>query len=775
MVQWKKTEKQNTIGEHPADQREKTKKAILQDRISRLWKPVEKKQQAQTKQEQTQKKQKKKRYKRSWVKTPTIYQMEATECGAASLAMVLGYYGCFIPLEQLRIETGVSRDGCNARNILKAARKFGMTCKGYSKSMEDLAGMRTPAIIHWNFNHFVVFEGFKGGCPYINDPAVGRRKLSTEDLDDSFTGIVLTFEPNEEFQKRKRISTFPGFVRERLKGQQTAVAALVAAGLLLVVPGLVTPVFSQIFIDNILLGGSSDWLGALLIAMAGTILFQCLFTWYRGLVLIRLQSKMALVSVHKFLYRMFRLPIAFFDQRYAGDLSQRVDNNNNVSDFMGGELAETALNLFVACFYLILMLVYSPLLTAIGAAGVGINLGISNIISKRIASLSMKAQQDSGKMVGALFSGLSITSTLKASGVENEYASRVLGHYARNAGTEQKLGKAQEILSAVPQAVSSAAGILVLMAGGTLVIQGSLTAGMLVAFQQLLNSFTEPINQLVGFISEIQTLKADMSRTADIQNYEMAPQFLQEEFEVLDEKLSGDVQLEAVSFGYSILAAPLIKDFSFRVQPGQSVALVGASGCGKSTVAKIISGMYDPWEGRILMDGIPLRKIPPEILSASIATVSQSITIFSGTIRENLTLWNRSIMEQDIVRAAKDACIHDTITRLPGAYDFKLTEEGQNLSGGQRQRLEIARALVLNPSILVMDEATSALDPVVEQEIIANIKRRGCTCIIVAHRLSTIRDCDEILVMQKGDIIQRGTHEVLAGQEGHYRLLISNE
>ncbi|MEE0110720.1 MAG: NHLP family bacteriocin export ABC transporter peptidase/permease/ATPase subunit [Oscillospiraceae bacterium] len=714
-------------------------------------------------------------FKRTWVKTPTIYQMEATECGAASLAMVLGYYGCFIPLEQMRIETGVSRDGCNARNILKAARKFGMTCKGYTKSVEALAKIRTPAIIHWNFNHFVVFEGFKGGCPYINDPAVGRRKLTLEELDDAFTGIVLSFKPGDGFQKRKRTSSLYGFIRERLRGQGVAVAALVAAGLLLVAPGLITPVFSQIFIDNILLGGSSDWLGALLIAMAATILFQCLFTWYRGIVLIKLQSKMALVSAYKFLYRLFRLPVSFFDQRYAGDLSQRVVNNNNVSDFLAGELAETALNTFVACFYLILMLIYSPALTVIGVAGVGINLLASHIISKRVSTLSVKAQQDSGKMVGAFYSGLFITSTLKASGAENEYVSRILGHYARNARTEQKLGKAQEILSATPQAISSTAGILVLMAGGTLVINGALTAGMLVAFNQLLSSFTAPINELVGFFNKIQTLKADMSRVEDIQKYEMAPQFLQETFHPMDEKLSGDVQLKDISFGYSLLAGPLIKDFSFHVRPGRSVALVGASGCGKSTVAKIISSLYDPWEGEILVDGIPLRQVPPEIISASIATVSQSITIFTGTIRDNLTLWNKSIMEQDIVNAAKDACIHDTITRLPGAYDFKLTEEGQNLSGGQRQRLEIARALVLNPSILVMDEATSALDPIVEKKIMDNIKRRGCTCIIVAHRLSTIRDCDEILVMQKGQIVQRGTHEELRDQEGLYRLLISNE
>lgn len=717
----------------------------------------------------------KKKIARTWVKTPTVYQMEATECGAASLAMVLGYYGCFIPLEQMRIETGVSRDGCNARNILRAARKFGMTCKGYTKSIEDLEKIQTPAIIHWNFNHFVVFEGYKNGHPYINDPARGRRKLTMEELDDSFTGVVLCFEKSAEFKKNKKVSTLPDFIKERLQGQGASVLGLFCTGLILVIPGLIVPVFSQIFVDDILLGGNTKWLGALIWAMLGTTLFQMLFGWIRGSVLMRLQSKMALTSARKFLYRMFRLPISFFDQRYSGDLAQRVANNNNVSDFLAGELAETVLNLFVAVFYLILMLMYSPVLTAIGVVGVGISLLISHLASRYLSNVSMKVQQDSGKMVGAFYSGIAITSTLKASGAENEYAARVLGHYARNASTEQRLGKIQEILSAIPQAVGQVSGVLVLMIGGSMVIKGSITAGMLVAFGQLLSTFTSPVNALVGFFNQIQTLKADMSRVLDIQRYDISEQFKRKEYADIREKLSGDVELQDISFGYSSLAPALIEDFCFHVEPGSSVALVGSSGCGKSTVAKIISGLYSPWQGEVLVDGIPIQQISPDIISGSIATVSQNITIFSGTIRENLTLWNKTIMEQDIVRAAKDACIHDTITKMPGAYDFRLSEDGYNLSGGQRQRLEIARALVLNPSILIMDEATSALDPIVEKEIMDNIKRRGCTCIIVAHRLSTIRDCDEIIVMKRGRIVQRGTHDELKDQEGLYNILISNE
>lgn len=715
-----------------------------------------------------------KKLPRTYVKTPTVYQMEATECGAASLAMILAYYGRIVPLEQLRIDAGVSRDGCNARNVLRAARKYGLTCKGWSKSVEDLLKLKTPCILHWNFNHFVVFEGIKGGCPYINDPAVGRRKLTMQDLDDCFTGIVLTFEKGENFKKGGKRAGIGEFMKARLKGQGSVLALMLVLGILLAVPGLVLPVFSQVFIDDILLGGSTSWTTALLTVMGGTVLLQAVLTWLKYHVLQNLQNKLALLSVHQFLSRMFRLPLSFFDQRYAGDLSQRVENNNNVSTFLAGDLADTALNIFIALFYLILMLLYSPLLTAVGVAGVLLNLGVAWFGGRYLSGETMKMQQDQGKMVGAVYSGLTVTDTLKASGAENEYAGRVLGYYAKNVSLEQRLGKVQEFLNALPDAVQQASRVLVLMAGGLLVIQGTLTPGMLTAFNSLLASFTDPVNKLISFVQKIQTTRADMNRVQDIENYPLDERFADSEQAELETRLNGKVELQDVAFGYSRLEPPLIEHFSFRLSCGQSIAFVGASGCGKSTVSKIISGLYTPWEGRVLFDGVPLAQIPRKILACSVATVSQSITLFSGTIRDNLTMWNPYVMEQDIVNAAKDACIHETITRLPGAYDYPLTEGGGNLSGGQRQRLEIARALVANPSILILDEATSALDPITEKQIMNNIKRRGCTCIIVAHRLSAIRDCDQIIVMERGKIVQRGTHEELKNQDGHYQRLIQN-
>ncbi len=712
--------------------------------------------------------------KAKYAKTPTVFQMEATECGAASLAMIFGYYGKPLPLEQMRIETGVSRDGCNAKYILRAARKYGFEAKGYSKSVEGLLKVQPPCIIHWNFNHFVVWEGIKGDYAYINDPAIGRRKLTMQDIDECFTGIVLTFQPTEEFKREKQKSSLMHFIRQRLKGQYSSILALILIGLLLVIPGIVIPIFSQVFLDDILLGGNAGWISQLLVIMLGTALFQMGLTFYRGILLERLENKMALVSAYKFLSHMFRLPMNFFDQRYAGDLSNRVENNNSVSNFLAGELAESVLNGLVAIFYLVLLIIYSPLLSMIGIASVVINIALVLFSSRIIADLTMKQQQDQGKLAGALLAGLNMTSTLKASGAENEYVSRLQGYYAKTTALEQELGKRQEILNAIPQTAAEITNVLVMLVGGLLVIDGKMTAGMLVAFNSLLASFTAPVNELVSFVYEIQTAKADMSRVEDIQKYQEDEKFAETETIPMERKLQGNVEVRDISFGYSPVKPPLVEHFSFELSCGSSIAFVGASGCGKSTVSKIVSGLYMPWEGSVLFDGVDGRKIPKEILSSSISTVSQEITLFSGTIKDNLTMWNKNILDEDIINAAKDACIHDDITSKPGAYDFMLSEGGTNFSGGQRQRLEIARALVTNPSILIMDEATSALDAITEKKIVDNIKRRGCTCIIVAHRLSAIRDCDKIIVMQNGQIVQSGTHEELSQVEGHYQRLIQN-
>lgn len=710
-----------------------------------------------------------------YVKTPTVFQMEATECGAASLSMIFSYFGKHMALEQMRIETGVSRDGCNAANIMRAAKKFGLECHGYRKELEGLKEIQPPCIIHWNFNHFVVFEGIKNGHAYLNDPAMGHRKLTIDELDDGFTGIVLTFSPTPVFIKEKRQHIFKKIITSRLNGQYDTIFKLFCLGLLLVIPGLVMPVLSQVFLDDILSGGNTTWFNSFAIIMMSVIFLNAVLSCYRNVILQKLQYKMILISAHKFLSHLFRLPINFFEQRYAGDLASRVENNNNISAFLAGDLAETVLNIFVAVFYLILLIVYNPLLTLIGLANVAVNIIVVQCGSRTISDIALKLQQDQGKTMGAVCAGINITSSLKASGTENEYVSRILGYYAKNINIEQRLSRIQKLLNIIPQIADSISTILVLMIGGLFVIKGNMTAGMLVAFGSLLNSFTEPVNALVGFVQKIQTLKADMCRVDDIQNYKADVKFNTTE-EKIDSKtkLAGNVELRDISFGYSILKEPLIENFSFTLSSGQSIAFVGSSGCGKSTVSKLISGLYQPWSGEILLDDMPIDRISKSVLCSSVSTVSQNITLFSGTIKDNLTMWNSGVLETDMIQAAKDACIHDVITSKPGAYDFRLSEDAANLSGGQRQRLEIARALTTNPTILIMDEATSALDPVIEKQILDNIKRRGCTCIVVAHRLSAIRDCDKIIVMNNGKIAQTGSHDELSKLDGLYKDFINN-
>ena len=710
-----------------------------------------------------------------YVKTPTVYQMEATECGAASLSMIFGYFGKFLPLEQMRIETGVSRDGCNAANIMRCAKKYGFECHGYRREPEALRSIELPCIIHWNFNHFVVFEGFKGDAAYLNDPAVGRRKLTLDELDEGFTGVVLTFKPTAEFKKEKKKRTTFTFIQKRLSGQYNVLFLLFYIGLLLVIPGLVLPVLSQVFMDDILVAGYKSWLPRLLLFMGGLVIMKAGLSYYQSLVLQKFRSKLTLISGHSFLIHMLHLPVSFFDQRYAGDLVERMESNTNVNQFLTGELAETVLNIFVALFYFFVLLYYSWEMTLIGLLDIAICLAAVFFSNKVIAGTTMKLQLSGGKLYGAVCAGLNITDTIKASGAEAEYTSRILGYQAKQANLEQELNRYQQIAGAIPDAAGKITNALLLLAGGLLVIRGKLTLGMLLAYTSLFDSFADPVKKLVGFIEKIQTLKADLNRVEDITNYGQDERYLDRPRKGdLTRKLSGKIELQNISFGYSALKPPLVEDFNFKLRSGESIAFVGSSGCGKSTVSKMVSGLYRPWTGQVLVDDIPMEEVSTELLNASISTVSQNIVLFSGSIRDNLTMWNPAILEEDMVRAAKDACIHDFIMQQKGGYDYVLSEGATNVPGGQRQRLEIARALATNPTILIMDEATSALDPLVEKQILDNIKRRGCTCVIVAHRLSAIRDCNQIIVMNRGKIVQRGTHESLKDVDGYYQRFVKN-
>ena len=713
------------------------------------------------------------------VKTPTVLQMEAVECGAAALAMVLAYHGRNVPLEELRVACGVSRDGSKASSMLKAARHYGLVAKGFRKEPADLEELQLPMIVHWNFNHFLVVEGFGDGRVFLNDPATGPRQVPDEEFDQAFTGVVMAFEKGAEFVPGGEKSSMIAALRRRVSGSGMPLAYMVLAGFALLIPGMISPTFSRIFVDNVLVKGLTHWMTPLLWAMGGVAAVTMLLVWLQQRYLLRFETKLALDSSARFFWHVLRLPVEFFAQRYAGEIGNRVELNDRIAWLLSGELATTALGVMVIAFYAVLMVQYDVALATIAVVTAVLNMAALRYVSRKRTDLNQRLLQDRGKAMGTAMGGLQTIETLKATGSESDFFARWSGQQAKVVNAHQRLQLTTELLGAVPPLLLTLDTALILGVGGLRVMDGHLSMGMLVAFQSLVLLFLSPVNRLVTLGGTLQEIRGDMARLDDVLRARIDPVAAPEEESSIAEdspvKLSGALELRGVSFGYSRLEPPLIEGFDLVLRPGSRVALVGSSGCGKSTVAKLVSGLYEPWRGEILYDGQSRANIPRSVMTNSLGVVDQEIFMFDGSIRDNVSLWDATLPESEISRAGRDACIHEEVTARPGAYASRVAESGGNFSGGQRQRLEIARALAGSPSILVLDEATSALDPATEKAIDDGIRQRGCTCLIVAHRLSTIRDCDEIIVLERGKIVERGTHEELCAAAGRYRDLIAAE
>ncbi|MCH2034306.1 MAG: NHLP family bacteriocin export ABC transporter peptidase/permease/ATPase subunit [Tenacibaculum sp.] len=716
------------------------------------------------------------------VKTPTVLQMEAVECGAAALSIILGHFGKFVPLEKLRISCGVSRDGLKATNILKAAREYGLEAKGYAKSIKKLMELEMPAIIFWNFNHFLVIEGFKKNRVYLNDPAQGRYYVSYEEFDEAFTGVVLIFKPTEEFEKGNEKKGLLKSLASRLSNSKQSVTYIVLASLFLVIPGLVIPSFTRIFIDKYLVNGLSEFVMPLLLVMSGILIINSFLIYLQQYYLLRLETKLALSSSSKFLWHVFHLPIAFFTQRYSGEIGHRVALNDKVAKLLSGDLANAVLNVIVVAFYALLMLSYDIILTSIGVGMAALNIIALRYVSTARKDANRRFMNENGKLLGTTTSGISMIETLKASGRENDFFTNWSGYLAKVMNSQQELGWLTARLNVIPPLLMSLTTTLVIGIGALRVMDGQMTLGMLVAFLYLMHNFIRPVNELVNVGRLLQETEGDMGRIDDVLNYEVSSEFEDKDEDQAEsfseenyKKLSGHFEMKNITFGYNTTMPALIENFSLKLKPGSRVALVGGSGSGKSTVARLAAGLYEPWKGEIKFDGKLRKDIPRNVITESVAVIDQEVLMFQGTIQDNIAFWDSKIPEKNIIKSAKDAAIHDVVSARAKTYESEVLERGINFSGGQRQRLEIARAIALNPSILIMDEATSALDSKSEKTVMDNIKRRGCTCLIVAHRLSTIIDCDEIIVMEFGQIVERGTHQELMEKNGAYSNLITSK
>jgi NHLM bacteriocin system ABC transporter peptidase/ATP-binding protein len=714
-------------------------------------------------------------FSRGRVRTPTVLQMEMMECGAAALGSVLAWHGRRVPLEELRIACGVSRDGSKAGNVVRAARRYGLEAVGMRREVDEVLAGVFPVIVFWNFNHFVVVEGVSRTKVYLNDPAAGPRTVSREEFADSFTGVSLEFKKGPDFKRGGASQGILPKLTERLKGLQAAIGFVAWISLLLVLPGMVVPGLTAAFVDNVLVQQFNGWLSPLLIGLGATFLLNVALRWLQGLALLRIELRMALEQSAQFAWHVLCLPIAFFSQRHTGDLVQRVDANDRVARLIARDFGNAAANCLTAAFLGAVMISYDVTLAAIVLGSAALNIVVLRLLHGSLSDAALRLQMEQGRLFSTSVIGLQSIETLKAIGGENDFFSKWAGYHARTINSEQRLAIYQQTIDLLPPILLSLTSAAVLGIGALKVIDDDLTLGALVAFQGLLMSFAAPVQQMVGVAAKVQQASADLSRLDDVLHHARDWRFTATADAPAGARAAGHLSMQDVSFGYNLLEPPLIENFSLDVAPGRWVALVGESGSGKSTLGKLITGLVEPRAGEIRIDGHTLPAWGRERLSTIVASVDQDIHLFAGTVHDNVTIWDDTVDHAHLVAAVDDAGLMSTVSNMPGNFKAVVEEGGRNLNGGERQRIEIARALVRDPAILVLDEATAGLDAMSENEVLKAVRRRGMTCVLVAHRLSTIRDCDEIVVLERGKVVERGTHATLMAAQGAYARLIGAE
>ena len=733
----------------------------------------------------------KKPVKSGVARVPVVMQMEAVECGAACLAMILGYYGRWISLEQARDDCGISRDGSSARDILRAGRSYGLEVNGFRQNTESfLKDSEFPCIAHWENNHFIVVTGIKNKKVYINDPSAGAVVMPVSEFDKGYSGVCLYFKPTEAFSPGGKRGSVWGYVVKTLKGGIGAILFSIVITAVMSVSGIANTWFSKFFLDGLLSGKEADKFPSFMAALLGVIAVQVIFSGMRDIYMLKIEGRLSVFGNASYIWKVLRLPMKFFSQRGAGDIQQRQSLNANVAKDLTFKVAPVFLNFCMLIFYLVVMLRFSVTLTIVGLVGMAVNAFVGKISSKRNVNITQVLMRDEGLLDSATVSGVNMIETLKSSGSENGFFQLWSSYHDSVNDLRLRVASLDAYFTALMNMVTELVNYTVIFIGAFLIFKGHFTEGTLFAFRGYLDSFMTPVDMLIGIGQDLQEMRARIDRIKDVMEYptdavcsnmeEIDMDGLQvsnsEESGISDyKKLTGSISIKNVSFGYSKFAKPLINDFSLELKPGSSVAFVGPSGCGKSTMANLISGLYQPWQGEILFDGKHIDEIDQSVFRSSVTVVDQDITIFEDTIANNIKMWDSTVEDFEMIMAARDASIHDDIMKREGGYENILLENGRNMSGGQKQRLEIARVLASDPTVVIMDEATSALDARTEFNVMRSIRNRGITTVIIAHRLSTIRDCDEIIVLDQGEVVQRGTHEELMREGGLYSLLVSSE
>ena len=707
-----------------------------------------------------------------YARTPTVLQLEAVECGAASLAMMLGFFGRTVPLEELRMRCGVSRDGSTAGNMVRAAALYGLEAKGHKYGLEALRKVAPPFVVFWEFRHFLVVEGYDNRRVFLNDPATGRRSVLWDEFDRNFTGVTITFAKTDAFETNAVVPSGLVILGQRVRESLDAVTFIVMAGIALVVPGIVIPALTKVFVDDVLIGKHVVWGPWIVLVMGLAIALSSLLVALQQAISLRLQTKLAVTSASRFFWHVLNMPMNFYGQRSAAELAYRVHLNDRIAELLSGRVTTAAIRAISALFFLVLMLRYDVALALLSVAIAALNLLALAAANRSRSDANATLLQAEGELLGTAVMGIRYIETLKAAGAERAFLQRWGSRLARVVNARQQLGFPTQLLVAAPRLLAMLNAAAILGFGSLRVIDGTLSLGALFAFYLLSEQFSAPFAEIVRFGSEFQEMDGSLKRIEDVYRYPATVPPL-EVTEPRREILHGGLELQNIRFGYSPVAPPLVDGLSLHVAPGKQIAVVGSTGSGKSTVTKLVSGLYEPWAGAVLYDGKPRAAYDRRAFAAAVAMVDQEIALFAGTVRANITLFDPTIDDAAIERAARDACIHDEIMARSGGYDAIVEEEGRNFSGGQRQRLEIARALVRDPALIILDEATSALDAITEAQVAENLRRRGCSCVIVAHRLSTIRDSDEIIVLERGAIVERGTHDSLVSLGGRYKELVT--